>query len=78
MRSLFSRRACVHSPSRFRRWRRILPELKPSEEVFSRTFSLGQLPIMNAYDAATLQHKKDLDLNADLSSYLLLVPPNPS
>jgi hypothetical protein len=33
---------------------------------------------MNIYDAATLQHKKDLDLNADLSSYLLLVPPNPA
>jgi hypothetical protein len=41
-------------------------------------FIYGNFPIMNIYDAATLQHKKDLDLNADLSSYLLLVPPNPA
>jgi hypothetical protein len=38
-------------------------------------FIYGNYPIMNIYDAATLQHKRDVDLNADLSSYLLLVPP---
>jgi hypothetical protein len=38
-------------------------------------FICGNYPIMNVYDAATLTLKKNVDLNADLSSYLMLVPP---
>jgi hypothetical protein len=38
-------------------------------------FIYGNYPIMNIYDAATLKLKKDVDLNADLSSFLLVVTP---
>jgi hypothetical protein len=37
-------------------------------------FIYGNFPIVNIYDAATLKHRKDVDLNADLSSYFLVVP----
>lgn len=37
-------------------------------------FIYGNYPIMNIYDAATLKLKKNVDLNADLSSFLLLAP----
>lgn len=36
----------------------------------------GGAPMMDIYDAATLKIKKTLDLNADTSSFMLVVPPS--
>ena len=36
----------------------------------------GGAPMMDIYDAATLKLKKTLDLNADTSSFMLVVPPS--
>jgi hypothetical protein len=36
----------------------------------------GGAPLMDIYDAATLKLKKTLDLNADMSSFMLVVPPS--
>jgi len=37
-------------------------------------FIYGGAPIMEIYDSATLKIKKTIDMNADLSSYMLVVP----
>ena len=41
-------------------------------------FIYGGAPMMDIYDATTMKLKKTLDMNADLSSYMLVVPPAPA
>jgi hypothetical protein len=40
-------------------------------------FIYGSAPMMDVYDSATLKIKKTLDMNSDLSSTILVVPPTP-